>query len=238
VVDEMDQTRPVAEVLADFAQILAEDHTAEDILARLGDACAALLPVDGVGVLLRQDDGGLMMATSNSELGRVVERLEVELGEGPCTEAIERGERVVVPDLGAARDQYPRFAPRALEAGAVAIHALPMSVRTEVFGAVDLVAAQTGRYGERQLATAQLLADVAASYLANCQVLTERSNLAEQLQQALDSRVVIEQAKGMMAGRHGIGPEEAFERIRAHARAARAPVKRVASEVLRGELDP
>jgi GAF domain-containing protein len=229
--------RDLAAVLVEFAQLMAGEPTTEAVLDRLGAYCTELLSVDGVGVMLADGADGLVVGTANSELGRVVEELEVELGEGPCTHAVATGQQIPVPDLRTAADRYPRFVPAALEAGVAAIHALPMAVGGEIVGSLDVVKREPGPLALEDLATAQLLADVGISYIANSRLLQERSELADQLQRALDSRVVLEQAKGVLSERHGIDLSEAFERIRAHARSRRRKVGEVSREVLSGELE-
>lgn len=238
--DAADGPRPVALILADFARMVADEHGVEDILLRLGEACAQVVDVDGVGVLLLVESGSrepLAVATSSSRLGAAVERLEAELGEGPCSEAVQEEQQIVVPDLAQAHDRYPEFVPRALEAGARAIHALPMAARGRVFGAVDLISAVPREYTPEQLGRVQLLADVAGSYVVNCRIRADATALAAQLQQALDSRIVIEQAKGVIVGRQGVPTDEAFVRLRSHARSTQTSIREVALQVLRGELD-
>jgi len=230
--------RDIGAVLAEFARSAVDQPSLEQILARLGDYCTELLPVTGVGVLLRNANGGMEVATANTELGQIVETLEAELVEGPCTDSLRSGEQVVVPDLKAVEESYPRFAPAALEAGVRAIHALPMTMRTEVVGSVDIIATDVLDLSAADLAAAQLLADVTASYIANSRAFAESSRLAEQLQQALDSRIVIEQAKGRLSERHNISVSEAFDRLRRHARNNGLKLREVSDSVTRGELDP
>ena len=229
------QGRDLGRVLGEFATVMAGELDAADVLARLGDYCTELLPVKGVGVLLRAEDG-LVIATANSEPGKTVEALEVELHEGPCTESVETGHQVLVPDLAAAVDRYPRFAPRALEAGVRSIHALPMTVRTDTMGSVDVIALEPLDLTAEQLGTAQVLADVAISYIANSWAFQKQSRLTEQLQYALDSRIVIEQAKGVLAERHGLTVSDAFERMRRHARNNHVKLKDVAAKIVAGDL--
>jgi GAF domain-containing protein len=228
--------RALAEVLAEFARMMAEEQSVQSVLERASDYCLSLLPVDGVGVLLLADDGGLTVATANSKAGQIVEELEAELGEGPCSKSMRTGRQVPVPDLAAAQDEFPQFAPRALQAGVRSIHAIPMTVKTEQVGSLNVIAMRPLALSVEDLATAQLLTDVAISYIANSRLLGEQTLLAEQLQRALDSRVLLEQAKGTLAERHGISPEEAFERLRAHARREREKVQDIARRVLTGEL--
>ena len=216
---------------------MADDREPKVILERLGEYCTELLPVHGVGVLLRNPKGGMEVATANTEKGAIVERLEAELGEGPCSDALETGEQIAVPDLEQSVDAYPRFTPRALEAGVRAIHGLPLSVRGEVVGSVDLVATEVLHLGAAELATAQMLADVTVSYLANSRAFAEKSALAEQLQHALDSRIIIEQAKGKVSERLGVTITEAFELLRRYARNNGLKLHDVAAATVRGDLN-
>lgn len=234
--DQAADGRDLGQVLADFAQVMAAEHTPQRILERMGDHCTELLPVHGVGVLLKSAAGGLEVATANTEAGQIVEKLEAELAEGPCSEALRTGEQIVVPDLAAVTDRYPRFAPLALDAGVRAIHGLPMTVRSETLGSMNVIALQPLDLTAEQIATAQMLADVTMSYVANSRAFTQTSQLASQLQYALDSRIVIEQAKGILSEREKITVTEAFEKLRSHARNNHLKLHAVAEQVVRGEL--
>lgn len=230
--------RTLPDVLRSFALLLSDDHSAGDILLQLGESMTALLPVDGVGVLLRdREHSGMVVATANTDPGLIVERLETELGEGPCTTSMETGQQITEPDLAAAQERYPRFVPRAMEAGVRSIHALPLTVRLEQVGSVDVIAYRPVTLTADHLATAQVLADVSVSYLANRRVLDQSNETARQLQQALDTRIVIEQAKGKLSERHGIPVREAFERLRRHARNRGEKVHAVAAAVVEGDLE-
>ena len=232
------EPRDLGIVLADFAKILTEEHGPEQVLHRLGDYVTELLPVHGVGILLLSaKGGGIEVATANTEAGRAVEQLEAELAEGPCTEAMETGQQVLAPDLAAVADRYPRFVPQALEAGIRSIHALPMSVRGEHIGSMDVVATEELHLDAGQLGVAQILADVAITYLSNSRALQEKTALADQLQHALGSRILIEQAKGILAERHNLTVTAAFDRMRQHARSNQRKLHEVAGEVVQGELD-
>lgn len=227
----------LARSLVDFISQLTKDHTVEAVFRHLGDYCVELLPADGVGVLLLEEQQ-LTVATANSEVGDKVEALEVELEEGPCVECVRVGHPVYEPDLAAAVDRYPRFVPRALEAGAGAIHALPMTGHGELVGSLNIVSTEPVELTDDQLSTARMLADIAVSYIFAVRLHEETSELAGQLQRALDTRVIIEQAKGMLAERHQETLAEAFERLRRHARARRAPVREVARQTVEDQLQP
>jgi GAF domain-containing protein len=223
--------RDVADALVEFAQGLGEHETVEDVLGDMADLCTRLLPVDGVGVLLL-DQGDLSVATTNSDVGERAERLEVDLDEGPCTDCTRSGHRVLVPDLEQARDRFPRFVPKALEAGVGGIHALPMSGTGGVIGSLNVVTRSPLELTAEHIGTAQMLADVAVAYIMAVQMQQQSTELAAQLQQALLSRVAIEQAKGVLAERHDETMQEAFERLRRHARSNNQQVRDVAEDVV------
>jgi GAF domain-containing protein len=227
----------LAETLRDFARLLSDEHGTADILDALCEYCARLLPVDSVGVLLRDDVGDLQVATASTEIGHKVEQLEVTLRQGPCTTSMQTGLQVLEPDLSAAATRYPDFVPAAIEAGAWSIHGLPLTVRVEQIGALNVIGYQPLELTAQQLSDGQLLADVAVAYLANRRTLDASSELARQLQQALDSRVVIEQAKGKLSERLGVGVNEAFDVLRQHARSRGLKLRDVASAFLAGDLD-
>lgn len=234
---DQSSARDIGTVLAEFAQLMISDHSTQAVLERLGNYSTELLPVDGVGVLLRSPDGGMEVATANTEAGMIVEQLEAELLEGPCTDALASGEQVLAPDLAATQDRYPKFVPRALDAGVRSVHGLPLTIRAETIGSMDLIAYEPLDLTPAHLATAQLLGDVTVSYLANSRVVAEKSALAEQLQHALDSRVLIEQAKGVIAERRGITVDQAFDAVRRYARSNQRKLREVCEEIIRGDLD-
>jgi GAF domain-containing protein len=221
----------LVDALRDLASMMAEPTTIEGILQRVGNWCAEILPADGVGVLVRDDDGRLLVATASSPLGQVVEQLESDLGDGPCAVALVSGLVVEVPDLEDALDEHPHFAPAALAAGVRGVYGIPMTIRSRSVGALNIISRDRLVLTASELATAQLLADVTMSYTANSRMLEESTELAGHLQRALDSRVVIEQAKGVLSERHGVGIEPAFERMRRHARSNRMPIHQVAEAV-------
>lgn len=227
----------IAQALVEFIGALTRQHTVESVLNSLADYCLRILPADGVGVLLLEEHQ-LTVATTNSEVGEAVESLEVELEEGPCVECVRVGHPVLVADLAAAADRYPRFVPRALDAGAHAIHALPMTGHGELVGSLNIVSLAPIEMSGTDLSTAQMLADIAVSYIFAVRLHEETSRLAGQLQNALDTRVLIEQAKGMLAERHDIPLGEAFDRLRRHARNQSTPVREIARQVVEERLEP
>jgi GAF domain-containing protein len=162
-----------------------------------------VLGVQGAGVSLAGEDGTLRFATATDERVMRVEECQLELDEGPCHEAWRSGQIVCEVDLNRSR-RWPTYTPVALETGWQAVAGVPMIVEDQHIGALNLYRSQPDEWSPDELQSAQLLTDMAAGYIINARALTESAQLAEQLQRALDSRVVIEQAKGVLAGRHGI----------------------------------
>lgn len=231
------EQRDIAAILVQYARTLSDDQTVESIFGTLGDYCTELLDVDGIGILLLEE-GDLVVATTNSRRGEAVEHLEAELAEGPCTDAIRTSAPVLAPDLEAVADRWPKFAPRALRAGVRGIHGIPIGGRAQLpIGSLNIVTAEPRVLTADDLAIADMLADVAVSYMVGMRATEQATDLAAQLQRALDSRVVIEQAKGILMGRHGYDLVEAFERIRRHARSNNEPVRHIARQICDGDLD-
>jgi GAF domain-containing protein len=146
------------------------------------------------------------------------------------------GALIAVPDLRAAVEDYPRFAPQALDLGVRSVHAVPLIHQRTHVGSLDIINREPMALDVEQLGIAQLLADVTMSYIANSRMVEEATTTAQHLQRALDSRVAIEQAKGILVERYGITPTEAFERLRHHARSNRIRLLDVAEQVITGDL--
>ncbi|MDP8928089.1 MAG: GAF and ANTAR domain-containing protein [Actinomycetota bacterium] len=222
-------------VLVDFARTLVTHCGRGDVLHKLCDRVAEVLPVNGAGVMVEDDEGHLRFVAASDDVVSHIETLQIELGEGPCLHAYRTGEQVVIPDL-ARGGAFSRFTPRALDAGLKAVFSFPMRVGDEIVGALNLYASTPGEWHQADTDAGQVLADVATNYLLNARALEQSNRLASQLQHALDSRVVIEQAKGKLAERLGIDVAEAFEIMRRHARGGGRKLHEVAREVVTDQL--
>ncbi|GGK43576.1 transcriptional regulator [Pilimelia terevasa] len=209
----------LAEVFVELADTLVADFDLIDFLHRLTVRCAGLLDVAAAGLLLADQRGALRVVAASTEETRLLEVLQLQTDEGPCPECFHTGQPVTVVDLADAADQWPRFVTEAHRIGFASVHALPMRLRTEVVGALNLFDTRPGRLSPRTIQLGQALADVATIGLLQARTISQSSMLAEQLQAALNSRVIIEQAKGVIAERHQIDMEQAFLRLRATARA-------------------
>jgi GAF domain-containing protein len=221
---------------ADYASTVLGRYDMAEVLERLTEQVTEVLDVPGAGVAIGGDDGTLRFATASDETVMQVEESQLEKDEGPCHDAWRRGAIVTEPDLTSS-DRWPAFRPVALVAGWQAVAGVPMVIQGETVGALNLYHRNAHEWTAEELRAAKLLADMAAGYIVNVRTFSETARLAEQLQHALDSRVVIEQAKGVLAGRHGIETKVAFELLRKHARDRGRRIHDVAQEVLEGHLE-
>ncbi len=162
----MADDRRLAEFLIEFAQTLVGDFPIQAILDRLVERVITILPVTGAGVLLMRDDGDLHFVAASDDVLQRIQGLQAEFGEGPCIEAWRTGERVLIPDLGA-DERFPKFSPRAREAGLGAVFSFPMVVGSKRLGALDVYLSDPGELTPADVVAAQVLADVAASYVHN-----------------------------------------------------------------------
>ncbi|WP_020658912.1 GAF and ANTAR domain-containing protein [Amycolatopsis benzoatilytica] len=222
----------------DMADTLVDDYDVADMLHRLAGYCVELLGASAAGLLLADQRGGLQVAASSHESSRLLELLQLQTEQGPCLDAYRAGEPVQVDDLTAAVDQWPLFSPAALAEGFRSVHALPLRLRRQVIGTLNLFGRETGPLGEQQLRTARALADIATIGILQERAIRRGEQLTEQLQHALTSRVVIEQAKGVVAHAGGLAMEDAFEQLRAYSRQHNERLSEVAEAVARTELSP
>jgi len=190
-----------------------------DFLHVLTDRSVVLLDVSAAGLLLADPRGELRVVAASSEAARLLELFQLQNDQGPCLDCYRSGQPVQAADLDAAAVRWPRFAPAALQAGFAAVQALPMRLREQVIGALNLFRAVPGEFDPADVRVGQALADVATISLLHERSMRHGDALNEQLQTALNSRVVIEQAKGKLAERLGVDMDHAFSLLRNFARA-------------------
>ncbi|MDP9023589.1 MAG: GAF and ANTAR domain-containing protein [Actinomycetota bacterium] len=224
----------LVQLLGDFARSLIDGYQVTDTLYRLCDRSLEILPVTGAGVMLADEEDKLRFVSASDETIREIERAQIELEEGPCLTAYRTGERVLAPDLLEA--PWPDFTAAAVRAGMKAVQSFPMQVRGTRVGAINFYQVERGSLSASEVMAGQLLADVATAYLVNARERDERARVSEQLRVALDSRVVIEQAKGKVAEQLGVDVGSAFQLLRSHARNHRAKLRTVAEDVVQGRL--
>ena len=210
--------REVTRAFVGLASSLANGNDVLDLLTELTSECAGLLDVASAGVLIANRRGVLHVLAASSDATRDLELFQLQAEQGPCLDCYRDGEPVSVPDLAAQAHRWPRFAEAAADAGFVSVHALPMRFRGSRLGAFNLFGTEVGALNDDDLNLGQALADVASVSLVNDQAASDSTSVTEQLQNALDSRVVIEQAKGLLAQLGDLDMPEAFAALRQFSR--------------------
>lgn len=208
-------------VVASFVRLagsLATGHDVAELLTQLTVDCAQLLDVSAAGLLLADSRGALHVVAASSDRIADLEAFQAQRAQGPCQTCYLDGQPVNVPDLAAVAQRWPAFAEVAARAGVASVHAVPMRLRDDIVGALNLFGSSTGALGEADLRLAQALADVATVALVQDRAAADRALVNEQLQEALDSRVVLEQAKGVLSYVGDLDMPAAYAALRAYAR--------------------
>ncbi|HVR31084.1 MAG TPA: GAF and ANTAR domain-containing protein [Acidimicrobiia bacterium] len=226
----------IADTFVGIVDSLVDDFDIIDMLTGLTVGCVDLDLATACGILLADEHAKLRVMAASNERAHLLELFQLQNDEGPCLEAFSTGDPVVHPDLSTAYDRWPVFAPEAVRAGFYSVHAFPLRLRTSVIGAMNLFSAERGDIGEPGSHLAQALADVASIAILQDQMIRQSDVRAGQLQHALDSRVAIEQAKGMLAERAHVDMDQAFAMLRTHARSARLHLTAVALQLVDGTL--
>ncbi|WP_330275442.1 GAF and ANTAR domain-containing protein [Lentzea sp. NBC_00516] len=221
-----------------LADTLVDDYDVVDVLHRLVDHCVQLLDATAAGLMLSDQRGGLRVVAYSSDQTRMLELFQLQASEGPCLECVQTGEPVLVADLKTATERWPRFARLAIEEGFASVHAVPMRLRRETIGALNLFRRETGALGDEDLLVVRALADTATIGILQERAIRRGEVVTEQLQTALNSRVVIEQAKGVLAFAGNLEMEKAFQALRDYARNRGRRLADVARELVLGELRP
>ncbi|MGA5305894.1 ANTAR domain-containing protein [Nucisporomicrobium flavum] len=208
----------IGEVFLALADTLAEDFEVTAFSGRLAGYCLELLHTDGAGVMLAGTDGNLELIASTDETTRRLELSELVDQDGPCMAAFRSGLSVDHPVPDAAAPPGPRFDRSARTAGYHGAHAVPMRHGTQVIGVLNLFRRDRAPLSARGKQMARTLADMATIGLLNQRAVASHRTVADQIQQAFTTRMIIEQAKGMLAGQMRISPDQAFHRLRRHAR--------------------
>jgi transcriptional regulator with GAF, ATPase, and Fis domain len=205
-----------------------------DFMHVLTDRSVQLLDVSAAGLLLADPRGELRVVAASSEAARLLELFQLQNDQGPCLDCFRSGQPVTAADLAAAARRWPRFAPAAQAAGFAAVQALPMRLREQVIGALNLFRVSPGAFEPADIRVGQALADVATISLLQERSMRHSETLNEQLQAALDGRVIIEQAKGKLAERLGLEMDEAFNLLRDCARTSNRGLSDLAQTFIEG----
>jgi GAF domain-containing protein len=227
----------LARTFVELADSLLVDFDVVDLLTLLADRCVDTFDVEAAGIMLVAPDGVLRVVASSSEEMRVLELFEEQAAEGPCLDCYRSGEPVDNQILSEATDRWPRFAREAMSAGFWSVQALPMRLRGTVIGALNLFHIDASAIGPESTTLAQAFADVATIAILQNRASREAHVVNEQLSEALNSRIVIEQAKGMIAERLDITVGAAFGHLRAHARHHNLRLADLARGVIDGSVE-
>ena len=227
----------LAATFVELADTLVADFDVIDFLHTLATRSVELLNADAAGIMLADHDGGLHVMASSTEEARLLELYELQNNEGPCLDCFRSGRPVVSADLPATRSSWPAFTDELQRAGFHSVQALPMRLRDETIGALNLFRTEPGRLSETDLEIAQAMADVATVGLIQERSIAASEVLATQLQAALTSRVQIEQAKGVLAQRTGLPMGQAFQLMRDYARGSGRRLREVAAHIIDGSID-
>lgn len=232
----MAQPQLIARAFVALADTLVDTYDLIDFLHLLARQSVEVLEVAEAGILLVDPRGELQVLASSSERMRIVELLEVQRASGPCGEAFRDGRIVREDDLASARDRWPGFGDAAVEMGFRSVYAVPMRLRSERIGALNLFADQVNGLSRADEALGQAMADVATIGILQQRSVTEQQGLAEQLSSALHTRIVIEQANGVLAEQGNVDIDTAFARLRKYSRDHNLKLSEVARDVVAREL--
>ncbi len=226
----------LAGTFVELADTLVDDFDLIDFLHRLTARCVDLLGVSAAGLLLADQRGALQVVAASTERARLLELLQLQTDQGPCPECFHTGRPISVPELATVADRWPTFVAEARQIGFASVYAAPMRLRTEVIGALNLFDSRPGPLPEDTVKLGQALADVATIGLLQARAIDRRDTLTEQLQTALNSRVLIEQAKGVLAERRQLDMEQAFVLLRTEARNTNRRLSELARAVVDGSV--
>ena len=228
----MDDYGLLARAFVGLADTLVADYDAVEVSQQLIESSMALLPIAAAGLLIGDVHGELHVLASSSEEIRLLELLQVQADAGPCLVAYRTGQPVLVEDLNLEPERWPAFAQQAAEYQYRSVSALPLRLRDERVGALNLFRTEVGDMSPTDVSVGQALADVATVGILHQRTLTHSHLISQQLQGALNSRVIIEQAKGVLAERGSIDMDRAFMLLRAHARKTQQRLADVALAVV------
>jgi GAF domain-containing protein len=231
-----DRESPVTDAFVSIANSLVDGFDVVELLSGLTTDCARLLDIASAGLLLADGHGALHVMAASSEATRNLELYQLQRDEGPCRDCYHSGVAVSVADLNQEVVRWPHFVSAATAAGFASVHAVPMRLRDKILGALGLFGTHPGSLSEADLRLAQALADVASIAIVADKVASDNALITQQLQTALTSRVVLEQAKGLLAQLGTLDMDAAFAVLRRYARDHNTRLSLVAQVVVSREL--
>jgi transcriptional regulator with GAF, ATPase, and Fis domain len=235
-VNDITRTEQLFEAFATLADTLVAGYDVLDLLQTLVENCQGLLDVDSAGILLLSNDDALEVVASTSESNMLVEIMQLDANAGPCMECFTTSAVVSLPDIDIGSDRWPDFCTTARAQGILSVYAIPLRLRETTIGTLNLMRNERGELNQHDIRAAQALADVATIGILQERTIRDSSTIRDQLQNALSSRIVIEQAKGVVAETAQLSMEDAFQLIRRYARAHQATLVSVAQQLVNGDI--
>src|SRR5688500_1741178 len=226
----------LVEGFVELADTLVDDFDAIEFLHVLTRRVTDLVDATEASILLADPQGTLQLMASSSEQTRALELFLLQNDQGPCLDCYRAGQRVIVEDLDSELERWPRFVPEARKDGFAAVHALPLRLRQDLIGVLGVFGSAPGRLSDADISACQGMAHIATISLLSQRAFGQSDDVIDQLQDALNSRIVIEQAKGVLAERAGVGPDEAFQQLRRYARNNNRRLNEVARDTVHGNL--
>jgi len=220
-----------------LADTLVTEFDVVDLLHWLVGQCTDILDTQAGGLMLADPTGQLQLVASTSEEAELVEIFQLAAGEGPCLDCFRTGTPVTVGNIEVDGGSWPTFSAEALKFGFRSVHATPLRLRGQIIGTMNLFSHHIGALVSEDIAVAQALADVATIGILQERHIRSANVVAEQLQRALDSRILIEQAKGVLAATMNTTMNDAFAIMRTYARDRNLPLRQVAEDVIAGRID-
>jgi GAF domain-containing protein len=227
----------LADVFVEVADTLVDEFDLIDFLHNLADHAVVISGAASAGLLLADQNDALHFMAASSEGAKHLELFQVQHSEGPCFDCYRSHEPVITTDLAQETRRWPEFAPQAGEAGVRSVHAFPMRLRNRVIGALNVFGEEPMPLGPADIKVVQAMADVATIAILQERAIASAELLTEQLQGALNSRIVVEQAKGVVSRDHDVSVDEAFAALRSHARSNHLRLADLAHDVVNGNVD-
>lgn len=222
----------IVQAFVELSDTLVAGFDTIDFLHILTERTVELLAVDVAGVLLADQRGALSLMATSTQQAAMVELFRMQERQGPCVQCYRTGRPVNCDDLTSSGQQWPEVAEAARDRGFAASLTVPMRLHEQIIGTMSLFRATVGAFPEDTVVLARSFADMATIGILQARAIRRQEVVAEQLHTALNTRILIEQAKGMLAERHQIGTTEAFVRLRGYARSHNEPLSKVARMVV------
>ena len=225
----------LSQTFVQLADSLVDEFDIIELLTLLSHRCVELFDAGAAGILLGDQRGTLRVVAASTEQARLLELFQLQNDEGPCLECFSTGAPIVCRDL-TSEEKWPLFRAEAIAAGFRSVEAFPLRLRDVVIGTLNIFMESQVDFSDEDLGLCQALADVATIAILQNQAAKEAQNVNGQLQRALDSRIAIEQAKGILAERVHVDMTAAFTMLRRYARDHNRQLSQVAAAIVAGTL--